>query len=187
MEQKVMAIKQAQETNKQKLSSTRGTRPKPSASKGTTRKVYRVQLVNGQQQKTLLNGQKAASSGGREGRVKEHVIEKKTGEYQQYGQQIGALAKQYTTANPEALMQAKQAGNISIQPGGGCLELGHQELLEVWRLDDHDDQWADPFAGRRPGQLVPERSQKRGYHLRTVRAVAGWDQSRRNHRDRRCK
>ncbi len=39
------------------------------------------------------------------------------------GSQISALAKQYTTPNPEALMQAKQAGNISLQPGGGTVSL----------------------------------------------------------------
>jgi hypothetical protein len=62
--------------------------------------------------------------------MKEHVIEKKTDEYQQYGQQIAALAKQYTTPNPEALMQAKQAGNISIQPGGGTLNLVIKNYLK---------------------------------------------------------
>ena len=43
-------------------------------------------MVNGQPQKTVVNNQKAGSGGGREGRVKEHVIEKKTEEYEQYGQ-----------------------------------------------------------------------------------------------------
>jgi hypothetical protein len=132
MEQKVMAIKQAQETNKQKLSQYTWQETETISIKGSAKdtKVYQIQMVNGQQQKTLLNDQKAGSSGGREGRVKEHVIEKKTAEYQQYGQQIGALAKQYTTPNPEALMQAKQAGNISIQPGGGALNLVIKNYLK---------------------------------------------------------
>jgi hypothetical protein len=79
-------------------------------------------MVNGQQKKNLINDQKA-SSGGREGRVKEHVIEKKTEEYEQYGQQISALAKQYTTPDPDRLMQAKQQGNLSLQPGAGTVSL----------------------------------------------------------------
>ncbi len=121
---KLMAIKQAQDTNKQKLAQYTWQETETISIKGSVKdtKVYQVQMVNGQPQKTLLNDQKA-SSGGREGRVKERVVEKETQEYQQYGQQIGALAKQYTTPNPEALMQAKQAGNISIQPGGGALSL----------------------------------------------------------------
>ena len=36
---------------------------------------------------------------------------------------ISALAKEYTTPNPEALMPAKQAGNISLQPGSGTVSL----------------------------------------------------------------
>jgi len=124
MADKLMAIKQAQETNKAKLATYTWQETETISIKGNVKdtKVYQVQMVNGQAQKTEISNQKA-SSGGREGRVKEHVVEKKTEEYQQYGQQIGALAKQYTTPNPEALMQAKQAGNISIQPGGGTLSL----------------------------------------------------------------
>lgn len=125
MEEKLMAIKQAQTENKQKLAQYTWQETETISIKGNVKdtKVYQIQMVNGQQQKTLLNDQKASSGGGREGRVKEHAIEKKTEEYEQYGQQIGALAKQYTTPNPEALMQAKQAGNISLQPGAGTVSL----------------------------------------------------------------
>jgi hypothetical protein len=131
MEQKLMAIKQAQDTNKQKLAQYTWQETETISIKGNVKdtKVYQIQMVNGQQQKTLLNDQKA-QSGGREGRAKEHVIQKETQEYEQYGQSIGALAKQYTTPNPEALMQAKQAGNISIQPGGGALSLVIKNYLK---------------------------------------------------------
>jgi lipopolysaccharide export LptBFGC system permease protein LptF len=132
MEQKLMAIKQEQDSNKQKLAQYTWQETETISIKGNVKdtKVYQIQMVNGQQQKTLLNDQKAGSSGGRQGRAKEHVIEKKTEEYQEYGQQIGALAKQYTTPNPEALMQAKQAANISIQPGGGALSLVIKNYLK---------------------------------------------------------
>jgi len=125
MEQKLMAIKDAQAANKQKLAQYIWTETETIAIKGEVKdtKTYQVQMVNGQQQKTLVNDQKASSGGGREGRIKERIIEKKTEEYQEYGQSIGALAKQYTTPNPEALMQAKQAGNISLQPGAGTVSL----------------------------------------------------------------
>jgi hypothetical protein len=125
MEQKLMAIKEAQAANKQKLAQYTWRETETIAIKGDVKdtKTYLVQLVNGQQQKTLVNDQNAGSGGGRRGRVKEHVIEKKTEEYQEYGQSIGALAKQYTTPNPEAMMQAKQAGNISLQPGASTVSL----------------------------------------------------------------
>src|SRR5271165_3592380 len=124
MEQKLIAIKTAQDANKAKLAQYTWTETETIAVKGDVKdtKVYQVSMVNGKQQKTEVSNQ-AAQSGGREGRVKERVVDKKKQEYQEYGQSIGALAKQYTTPNPEALMQAKQAGNISLQPGSGTVTL----------------------------------------------------------------
>ena len=125
MEQKLMAIKDAQAANKQKLAQYTWQETETISIKGNVKdtKVYQIQMVNGQQQKTLLNDQKASSGGGREGRVKEHAIAEEDRGYQEYGQSIGALAKQYITPNPEALMKAKQAGDISLQPGGGAVSL----------------------------------------------------------------
>src|SRR5271165_3218173 len=88
MVDKLMAIKTAQDTNKQKLAQYTWQETETIAIKGSTKdtKVYQVQMVNGQQQKTLLNNQSAGSSG-REGRIKERIIEHETQEYEQYGQQ----------------------------------------------------------------------------------------------------
>lgn len=124
MEEKLMAIKQNMAANKQKLAQYTWTETETIAIKGDVKdtKTYQVQMVNGQQQKTLVNNQQA-QSGGREGRVKERVVDKKKAEYQEYGQAIGALAKQYTTPDPDRLMQAKQQGNLSIQPGNGTVSL----------------------------------------------------------------
>jgi len=124
MEQKLMAIKDAQAANKQKLAQYTWQETETISIKGDVKdtKVYQVSMVNGQQQKTEVSNQ-AAQQGGREGRLKERVVDKKKQEYQEYGQSVGALAKQYTTPNPEALMQAKQAGNISLQPGSGTVSL----------------------------------------------------------------
>ncbi len=124
LEEKLMALKQSQAMNKQKLAQYTWQETETISINGEVKdtKMYQVQMgPDGQQQKTEISNQKAQSGGGREGRLKEHVIEKKTAEYQQYGQQIGALAKQYTQPDPERLMQAKQQGNISLQmaPAGG--------------------------------------------------------------------
>lgn len=126
VEEKLMAIKQNMAANKQKLAQYTWTETETISIKGDVKdtKTYQVQMVNGQQQKTLVNNQKASSGGGRrDGRVKEHVVEKKTEEFQQYGQSIGALAKQYTTPDPDRLMQAKQQGNLSLTPGAGTMSL----------------------------------------------------------------
>jgi hypothetical protein len=125
MADKLTAIKDAQAANKQKLAQYTWTEVETISLKGDVKdtKTYQVSMVNGQQQKTLVNNQAASSGGGREGRVKERIVDKKKAEFQEYGQSIGALAKQYTTPNPEALMAAKQAGNISLQPGSGTVSL----------------------------------------------------------------
>ena len=124
LEEKLMALKQNQAANKQKLAQYTWTETETISLKGEVKdtKTYTVQMVNGQQQKTESSNQQA-QQGGREGRLKEHVVAKKKEEYQEYGQSIGALAKQYTTPNPDALMKAKQAGNISLSPGQGTVAL----------------------------------------------------------------
>jgi len=124
LEEKLVAFKQHQEINKQKLAQYTWTDTETIIVKGETKdtKVYQVQMVNGQQQKTEVSNEKA-QQGGREGRLKKRIIEKKTEEYQQYGQQIAALGKQYTAPDPDRLMHAKQAGNISLQPGDGTVAL----------------------------------------------------------------
>jgi hypothetical protein len=124
MADKLIAFKDKQAANKQKLAQYTWQETEVISLKGEVKdtKMYQVQMVNGQQQKTEISNE-PAQQGGREGRVKKHVVEKKKEEYQEYGQSIGALAKQYTTPNPEALMKAKQAGNISFTPGNGILNI----------------------------------------------------------------
>jgi hypothetical protein len=124
MEQKLMAIKQKMAANKEKLAAYTWQETETISLKGEVKdtKVYQVQIGPNGQQKTLINNEKA-ESGGREGRLKRHIIEKKTEEFEEYGQQIGALAKQYTTPDPDRLMQAKQQGNVSLQLGNGTVNL----------------------------------------------------------------
>ena len=119
MAEKVMAIKEAQAANKQKLAQYNWQETETISIKGDVKdtKVYQVQIVNGSQQKTEVSNQEA-QQGGREGRLKKRIIEKKKEEYEQYGEQIGALAKQYTQPDPDRLQQAYQQGNVSLQFGG---------------------------------------------------------------------
>jgi hypothetical protein len=121
---KLMTLKTNQENNKQKLAQYTWQETETISVKGNVKdtKVYQVSMVNGQQQKTEVSNQQAQQSG-REGRLKKRAVEHVTDEYTQYGQSIAALAKQYTTANPEALMAAKNAGNVSLVPGTGTANL----------------------------------------------------------------
>ncbi len=122
---KLMAIKSAQDANKAKLAQYTWQETESIAIKGDVKdtKVYQVQMgPDGKPQKTEINNEQAQPSG-RQGRVKQRVEAHAKEEYQEYGQSISALAKQYTTPDPDRLMQAKQQGNISLQPVNGSVNL----------------------------------------------------------------
>jgi hypothetical protein len=125
MADKLMAIKSAQDANKQKLATYTWQQTETISVKGSVKdtKVYQVQIgPDGKPQKTEVNDQ-AAQPSGRQGRLKQKVVAHAKEEYQEYGQSIAALAQQYTTPDPDRLMQAKQQGNISLQPGNGTVSL----------------------------------------------------------------
>src|SRR5271170_496340 len=120
MMQKLQEIKAASAANKAALAHFTWQEQQVISLKGDVKKteVYQVSVgPTGQQQKTELSSSPAPAppSGGR---LKQRIIEKKTDEFKEYGQQIGALVKQYTAPDPEALQTAFQQGNVSIQPGG---------------------------------------------------------------------
>ncbi len=120
LQQKLAEIKTAMAANKQALAHYTWQETQTTSIKGEVKKqqVYQVSVGPDGQQKTQIGGSQAPPppSGGR---LKQHVIEKKTAEFQDYGEQIAALAKQYTQPDPGKLQAAFQAGNVSLQPGGG--------------------------------------------------------------------
>src|SRR5262249_55201804 len=99
LEEKLMAVREKQQANKEKLSHYTWTETETISIKGEVKdvKTYQVQMgPDGKPQKTELSDQKAEQGGGRQGRFKQRIVEKKKEEFQEYGQQIAALAKQYT-------------------------------------------------------------------------------------------
>jgi hypothetical protein len=126
MQQKVADLKAAMAKNKQALAQYTWVETDTISLKGEQKKQDQYQVTlgpDGKPQKTPM-GQPAppaqpASSGRRGGRVKEHVVEKKTGEYKEYAESIKALIQQYVPPDKDALEQAKQKGNISASPEAG--------------------------------------------------------------------
>ncbi len=121
LQQRVAELKQASAANKAALAHYTWQEQQTTSIKGEVKKQQSYQVSvgpDGQQQKTQIGGSQAAPppSGGR---LKQHVVEKKTAEFKDYGEQIADLAKQYTQPDPGRLQTALQAGNISLQPGGG--------------------------------------------------------------------
>jgi nucleoside diphosphate kinase len=121
LQQRVAEIKQAAAANKQALAQYTWQEQETISVKGEVKKteVYQVTIgPDGQQTKNEVSDQ-SASSGGRKHGLKHHVVEHVTSEYEEYGQQIAALAKQYAKPDPEKLQAAYEQHNISLQPGGG--------------------------------------------------------------------
>jgi hypothetical protein len=121
LQEKLAQIKQSSAANKQALAHYKWLEQQTISLKGSVKKTQQFQVQigpDGQQQKTELNPQPAPQPSGR--RLKQHIVEKKTDEFEAYGQQIAALGKQYSQPDMQALQQAQQQGNISMQPNGAA-------------------------------------------------------------------
>jgi hypothetical protein len=115
----VAAVKEASAANKQALAHYTWQEQQVISLKGDVKKTVSYQVSigpDGQQQKIELGTSAAPPPSG--GRFKQRIVAKKTDEFQEYGQQVAALAKQYTQPDPQLLQQAYQQGNVSIQLGG---------------------------------------------------------------------
>jgi len=120
--EKLAAVKQSIVANRQALSQYNWQEQETISVTGDVKdtKVYQVQIgPDGQQQKTEVSNQQA-QQGGRDGRLKKHVVEHVKSEYEEYGQQIAALAKQYNPPDPQKLEAAYKQGNVSLQLGGSA-------------------------------------------------------------------
>jgi hypothetical protein len=57
------------------------------------------------------------------GRLKERIIEKKEAEMKEYMGEVKSLLGMYVPPDPQKMEQAKQAGNMSLNPVPGALNL----------------------------------------------------------------
>lgn len=121
LQQKVAEIKQAAAQNKQALSQYTWMEQVTISLKGEQKKQEHFQVrlgPDGKPQKTSLDAPGSSDSGGREGRLKKHIVEKKKEEYKDYADQIKALIQQYLPLEKELLEQAYQKGSIALSPAG---------------------------------------------------------------------
>jgi hypothetical protein len=121
LQEKLTAIKESSAANKQALAHYTWLEQQTISLKGEVKKSQQFQVQigpDGQQQKTELNPQPAPQPSG--GRLRQHVVAKKTDEFEAYGQQIAALGKQYSQLDVQALQQAYQQGNVSMQPNSAA-------------------------------------------------------------------
>jgi hypothetical protein len=121
MMQKLQQIKASSAANKAALAHYTWQETEAISLKGDVKKTTTYQVAvgpGGQQQKTEIGASAAPAPSG--GRLKQRIIANKKEEYQVYGEQMSALAKQYSTPDPQLLQQAYQKGNISAQLGGAA-------------------------------------------------------------------
>jgi hypothetical protein len=120
MQQKVAEAKEAVARNKQLLAQYTWVEQVTISLKGEQKKQEHFQVrlgPDGKQQKQSLDPPAAPPE--HEGRLKRHVVEKKTEEYKDYADQIKALIQQYVPPEKDLLQQAYQAGNVMVgsEPG----------------------------------------------------------------------
>jgi hypothetical protein len=122
LQQKVADLKQAVAQNKQALAQYTWVEQVTISLKGEQKKQEHFQVrlgPDGKPQKTPLDADQASAGGGRHGRLKEHVVEKKKEEYKEYADRIKDLIQQYVPPDKDKLAQAYQQGNIALSPEGG--------------------------------------------------------------------
>ena len=117
LQQKLAALKQSAAQNKQKLHKYQWTEIQQVTFKGEDKpaKTFLCQYgPDGKVQKTQTSAPQQPQ--GRQGRLKQHVVEKKTDEMEQYMGQVKSLLSMYVPPSPQKMQQAFQAGNVSMNP-----------------------------------------------------------------------
>jgi hypothetical protein len=121
MQQRMAELKESMAKNKQALAQYTWTEQVTISLKGDVKKVqhYQVRMgPDGKPQKTSLDQPQAQQdSGARGGRLKQRIVAKKKEEYEDYAEQMKALAQQYIPPDKDAIQAAYAKGNVSFTPG----------------------------------------------------------------------
>jgi hypothetical protein len=67
--------------------------------------------------------------GGRHGRLKQHIVEKKKDEMHDYMERASALVHQYVPPKPDRIQAAKDASKLALRPGAGRVRLEFTDYL----------------------------------------------------------
>jgi hypothetical protein len=120
LQQRVAELKEHAAANKQALAQYAWQEQMTISIKGDVKsqKLFLVRMgPDGKPQKTPIGAQQEQSSGRKRG-LRARVIENKKEEFEDYAQQIAALAQAYAQPEPGRLQQLFQEGKISLGPAG---------------------------------------------------------------------
>jgi hypothetical protein len=127
LQQKLAALKQSAAANKQRLHQYQWVETQQITYKGEPKppKTFLCSYGSTGQVQKVSTGQppEQPQQSGRRGRLKEHVVEKKTDELKDYMQQVQSLLSQYVPPSSQRMQKAFEAHNVSIVPGGGAAQL----------------------------------------------------------------
>lgn len=123
-QQKLGELKESMAKNKQALAQYTWQETVVISLKGEQKKTqhYQVRMgPDGKPQKTSTDQAAAPQQApsGRGGRLKQRVVEKKKEEYEDYAEQMKALAQQYIPPDKDAIQGAYAKGNVSFTPSAG--------------------------------------------------------------------
>ena len=123
MQQRVAEVKESMAVNKQLLAQYTWMEQDIISIKGEEKKeeLYNVQLgPDGKPQKTPVDPSSVSDDDRRRRGLRGRIIEKKTEEFKEYGEQIKTLVQQYVPPDKDMLQQAYQQGNVMMGPVGGA-------------------------------------------------------------------
>src|SRR5215472_9753994 len=123
LQEKLAIAREAARENKLRLKQYQWTETTQFTLKGD-QKPHRQYLCqygpDGQVQKTPIGPPPEQPSGGR---LKKRIIEKKKDEMQEYMDEVKAVIDMYVPPDPQRMQQAYKAGNLSINPAPGVMNL----------------------------------------------------------------
>ena len=123
LQEKLAAVKKAAAENKQRLLQYQWIETTQLTLKGDQKPPRQSSCrygPDGQVQKTPIGAPAEPPSGGR---LKEMIIEKKKEEMKDYMQDVKAVLAMYVPPDPQRMQQAFQAGNMSLNPVPGAVNL----------------------------------------------------------------
>ena len=123
LQQKLAEVKDSMAVNKMLLAQYTWMEQDIISIKGDQKKeeLYNVQLgPDGKPQKTPVDPSTVSDDQRRSWGLRARIIERKTEEYQEYGDQIKSLVQQYVPPDTATLQQAYQQGNVMVGPMGGA-------------------------------------------------------------------
>lgn len=123
VEEKMAAVKQSMAANTQKLHQYQWIETTQLTLKGDQKPSTQDSCQygpDGTVQKTPIGPPPEQPSGGR---LKERIIEKKEAEMKEYMGEVKGLLRMYVPPDPQKMEQARQAGNVSINPVPGAVNL----------------------------------------------------------------